>query len=167
MIVSNKTQEAVLQLIAKCFEENRWADRAVSVLGVQFACNQTAQLLHHQIAHLYPAISDTLGEKCLERYNIPIVYGATPEGAENYNSVKEIIDGFRDRAIDFQSMLIAASKIAFGQDDIHVFVDIGDVLEDFNKIVEQLILLSDKIAYYGSDTMGFDHDITSFWILGE
>ena len=167
MIVSIKTQEAVMALIAKCFEENRWADRAVSVLGVKFACNQSSKLLHQYVAHLYPDISDQLGEKCLERYNISVVYGETPKGAEEYNNVSAIINGFRDRAIDFQSMLIAASKIAFAQDDIHVFSDIIDILKDFNKVVEQLILLSDKIGFYGSDAMSFDHDITDFWILGE
>lgn len=167
MIVSERTQEAILELIAKCFEENRWADRAVSVLGVQFACNQTANLLHHHIAHLYPAISDQIGEKCLERYNIPIIYGATPKGDENYSSVREIIDNFKDRAIDFQSMLIMASQIAFTQNDIHIFVDINEILKDFNNIVEQLILLSDKIVNYGNNIMAFDHDITDFWILGE
>ena len=167
MVISDKTKEAIYQLVAQCFEENRWADRAVSVLGVEFACVQASKLLHYHVAHLYPAISDTLGEKCLERYNISVEYGATPEGKDNYSSVKEIIDGFRDRAIYFQSMLIAASKIAFDQSDINIFVDIGHVLEDFNEIVEQLILLSDKISFYGNDITGFDHDIPDFWILGE
>lgn len=167
MIVSEQTQKAVTELISQCFKENRWADRAVSVLGVNFACNKTSELLHHHVAHLYPAISDNLGHQCLERYNISVVYGATPEGAENYSSVKEIIDGFKDKAIDFQSMLIAASKIAFSQNDIHVFVNIGNILKDFNIVVEQLILLSDKINMYGNDIMAFDHDIDGFWILGE
>lgn len=68
--------------------------------------------------------------------------------------------------IDFQSALMGVCRIAQDNGDLHVYVDMLDVLEDFNKIVEQAILLSDKIAIYG-DKPSFDRHITSFWILGK
>ena len=84
MIVTQKTQDAVEQLIGQAFFMNRKIDRMVSVLGVKFAYNNTANLIHLNIAHYFPILADILGEKCLERYNIPVYYPATPDGKEDY-----------------------------------------------------------------------------------
>lgn len=167
MIVSESTQKALTEIIGQCFRENRYIDRLVSVLGVKFAYNNTADLIHHGIAHYFPALADQIGEKCLERYNIPIYYEATPSGGQDYSSVNEIIKDLEERMIDFQSALIGVCRIAQDNGDIHVYVDMLDVLEDFNEIVEQAILLSDKIdAYNGS--MSYDAHIGQhFWILGK
>lgn len=58
MNVSENTINILYQLIEQCFVENRVLDRAVSVLGVEFAMNNTASLVHQHMAHLYPMISD-------------------------------------------------------------------------------------------------------------
>ena len=167
MIVSESTQKALTEIIGQCFRENRYIDRLVSVLGVKFAYNNTADLIHHGIAHYFPILADQIGEKCLERYNIPIYYEATPSGGQDYSSVNEIIKDLEERMIDFQSALMGVCRIAQDNGDIHVYADMLDVLEDFNEIVEQAILLSDKIdAYNGS--MSYDAHIGQhFWILGK
>ena len=166
MLVTQNTINAVTELIGECFKMNRHLDRLVSVLGTKFAYNQTADLVHHGIAHYYPALSDLIGEKCLERYNIPVYYAATPEGGQDYSSVIEIIKDLEKVNIEFQSMMMGCAKIAFDNNDIHVYADLLDLLEDVNKIVEQVVLLSDKIDIYG-DSPAYDHDIPDFWILGE
>lgn len=167
MIVSEATQKALIEIIGQCFRENRYLDRLVSVLGVKFAYNNTADLIHHHIAHYFPTLSDQIGEKCLERYNIPVYYEATPSGGQDYSSVNEIIKDLEERMINFQISLMGVCKIAQDNNDIHVYVDMLDMLEDFNEIVEQAILLSDKIdAYNGS--ISFDAHIGEhFWILGK
>ena len=164
MIVSKPTQDALMELIKQCFVENRKFDRMVSVLGVKFACNHSADLIHHGIAHYYPALSDSIGELCLERYNIPVVYGETPSGAEDFGSVKEIIFSMRDRSIEFQTMFMGACRIALNNNDFHVYTDLSDLLADYNRIVDQTILLADKIEAYPS-AMSFDHDVKTFWKL--
>ena len=166
MLVTQNTINAVTELIGECFKMNRHLDRLVSVLGTKFAYNQTANLVHHGIAHYYPALSDKIGELTLERYNIPVYYAATPEGGQNYSSVIEIIKDLEKVNIDFQAMMMGCAKIAFDNNDIHVYADLLDLLEDVNKIVEQVVLLSDKIDIYG-DSPAYDHDIPDFWILGE
>ena len=166
MIVTQNTVNAVYELIGQCFFNNRIIDRMVSILNTKFAYNQTANLVHHGIAHYYPALSDLIGEKCLERYNIPVYYAATPEGGQDYSSVIEIIKDLEKVNIEFQSMMMGCAKIAFDNNDIHVYADLLDLLEDVNKVVEQVILLSDKIDIYGDDP-AYDHDIPDFWILGE
>lgn len=167
MIVSEATQKALTEIIGQCFRENRYLDRLVSVLGVKFAYNNTADLIHHAIAHYFPALSDQIGEKCLERYNIPVYYEATPSGGQDYSSVNEIIKDLEERMIDFQSALMGVCRIAQDNGDIHVYVDMLDMLEDFNEIVEQAILLSDKIDVYGTNPSFDQHIRTGFWLLNQ
>ena len=62
-------------------------------------------------------------------------------------------------------MMMGCAKIAFDNNDIHVYADLLDLLEDVNKIVEQVILLSDKIDVYG-DNPNFDAHVKDFWVLG-
>ena len=166
MLVTQNTINAVTELIGECFKMNRHLDRLVSVLGVKFAYNQTAELVHRGIAHYYPALSDKIGELALERYNIPVYYAATPDGGQDYSSVTEIIKDLEKVNINFQAMMMGCAKIAFDNNDIHVYADLLDLLKDVNKIVEQVVLLSDKIDIYG-DSPAYDHDIPDFWILGE
>lgn len=166
MIVTQATIDAVTELIGDCFKMNRHLDRLVSVLGVEFAYNNTASLVHQGIAHYYPMLADSLGEKCLERYNIPVYYAATPEGGQDYTSVTEIIKDLEKVNIEFQTKMMGCCKVAFENNDIHVYAELLDLLEDVNKIVEQVILLSDKIDVY-KDNVAYDNHVTGFWILGE
>lgn len=167
MIISNETQEALMELIKQCFIENRKFDRMVSVLGVEFACNNAASYIHQGIAHYFPQLSDKIGELCLERYNISVVYGDTPRGDERFSSVTEIIKAMENRIIAFQAMFMGVCKIALDNDDINVYSDLLPLLSNYNEIVEQSILLSDKLGYYSENNiMLFDSDIEHFWILG-
>ena len=53
MIVSEATQKALTEIIGQCFRENRYLDRLVSVLGVKFAYNNTADLIHQFFDYYY------------------------------------------------------------------------------------------------------------------
>jgi hypothetical protein len=165
MNVQDKTVESIYELIKQLFLENRIFDRLVSVLGVDFACSNSASKIHEKISHYFPLLSDKIGEKCLERYNISIQYGSTPEAKKDYISVEEIIQIMEDEVVTTQNMYMGAMKVAFENNDLQVYSDLSDLLVDYNKIVEQVILLNDKIKAYGSNVMGFDHDIDTFWIL--
>lgn len=168
MNVSQETINILYELIKQCFEENRWFDRVVSVIGVKFAMNNTSKLIHKNIAHLFPQISDQIGEKCLERYNIDVKYGSTKEGTQDYNSPKEIIQEVENHCIDFQNMLIGAVTKAQENGDLQIYVDLLDILKDFNSVVEQVILLNDKVVLYEEDFANYDaHIEDKFWILGE
>ena len=166
MNVSKNTIDACYQLIGQCFANNRKLDRLVSIMGVEFAMNQTAGLLHSHIAHLFPVISDMIGEKCLEAYNIPVEYTSTPDGKENYSSVAEMIDVVMEMTIDFQNMLGGAMIIAQENQDMQVYVELSEILREFNPVVEQAILLKDKVSLYGDALYSFDaHIAEKFWIL--
>ena len=165
MNINQMTIDALYEVVAECFRMNRFLDRLVSVLGVNFACNNTASKLHHSVAHFFPAFSDKIGESCLERYNITVEYGATPDGKQNYSSVQEMIQLVEDKTVEFQNMLIGAMKIAFQNDDLQVYSELVELMREYSPIVEQAILLNDKIGFYGDDTMLFDSDVDKFWVL--
>lgn len=166
LLVSENTQKVLTELVGLCFAENRYTDRLVSILGTKFAFNNTAGLIHQHIAHMYPALADQIGEKTLERYNIPVFYPSTPSGGQDYSSVTEIIKDLEERTIDFQIALMGACKTAQDNGDIHVYVDLLDMLEDFNEVVGQTILLSDKIDAYKGDIAFDSHVKEHFWLLG-
>ena len=62
-------------------------------------------------------------------------------------------------------MMIGCCKIAFDNNDIHVYAELLDLLEDVNKIVEQVILLKDKIDIYKDNPAYDSHIKEHFWIL--
>ena len=166
MNVSQETIKAIYEIVSQSFFINRKLDRIVSVLGVKFALNSTANKLHLGVSHLVPIISDQVGERCLERYNIMVEYGETPSGKENFNSAMEIFQIVEDMIVYYQNMFIGAMKTAFENNDIHVFSDLGTILQEVNKIVEQVILLNDKAKSYGEDRLILmDADVDKFWIL--
>lgn len=164
MLVSKQTQDAITHLIGECFRMNRHLDRLVSVLGVEFCYTNTANLIHHGMAHYYPTLSDEIGELCLERYNIPVYYEATPAGGQTYSNVIEIIKDVEKHTISFQEMLMGVCQVAFENKDIAIYADLLPLLKSVNKIVDQAILLSDKIDIYG-ENVDYDIHIYRWWML--
>lgn len=167
MNVSRPTIDAIFLLVKQCFIENRMFDRYVTCLNADFAMNNTSKLCHLGISHMFPLLADKIGET-IEKYNISIEYGDTPEAKDTYDSPKTILNEMSTKIIDFQNMLIKAIKIAEDNNDLQVYVELLDILEDYNKVVEQGILLKDKCELYNGNYASFDAHIREhFWILGE
>lgn len=167
MNINQRTIDALYELVNQCFQMNRFCDSLVSVLGVKFAMNQTADKIHKNgICHYFPSLSDSIGDACLERYNIIVKYGATKEELSDYDSVMEMIEKLEERLIEFQNMYMGTMKISFENNDLHIYSELSNFIEELNKIVGQSILLKDKIGYYGEDRiMDFDNNIDKFWNL--
>lgn len=167
MLVREDTISILYKLIEECFKKNRALDRLVSVLGVKFAMNNTAKLCHEHISHMFPQLSDKIGELCLERYNVTVEYGSTPSAKEDYNTPNEIIYKIKSEVLEFHEMLMGAVKITFENSDIQVFSDLSELLREYNFVVEQVILLEDKVELYNGNFASYDAHIGShFWILG-
>lgn len=168
MNVTKATIQAIQQLVDESFIMTAKIDRMQSVLGVDLAYNNTADLIHHGMAHKYSGyFGDELAEKCLERYNINVEYGDIPRERKSYSTVEEVLVELQDIVIDYQNKLNMGYKIACDNMDIHVGADLMDLIEDHNDYVGQAILLVDKIRIYG-DNPSFDSHIKEhFWILGD
>lgn len=166
MLVSENTIKSLYELIKECFKYNRRLDRNVSLLNTRFAMNNTSKLCHTDIAHMFPLLADKIGELCLERYNIDVEYGETPEAKFEHSSAEDVIKMINDDIIDFQNMFIGCAMVAFKNQDIQVYSDLLELLKEYNKIVEQTILLVDKLELYKDNMSSYDAHIKShFWIL--
>lgn len=166
--VSPATIQAMFDIITECYKMNRYLDRFVSVLNVKFACNESSDLIHHGISHWYPIFADKLGERCLERYNISVEYGATPAATQDWESVTDMMNELEDKVGDFSNMLDKVQLIGEENEDTKVADDLMILVTYHSYIVEQTILLNDKIRLYTEANLAsFDaHIRTHFWILG-
>ena len=101
MLISQETSEALDILVGKMFDLNRSFDRAVSWMQNVFSMPQASDIVHHNLAHLFPLLADSLTE-IKDRYNIPSVYPETHKDDREYENLfvmfttllKECSDGY-------------------------------------------------------------------------
>lgn len=166
MNITDETKEAIQELISLSYVDNAKVDRMKSVLMADFAYNETAEIVHNYIAHYFSnTIGDLLSENCLERYNISVVFGNIPTMNKVYNSVSEVLKELLEIVIDYQNSLNYCIKVATDNYDYHIVSDLLEYSKDYNKIVDQCILLNDKIELYQNDPSFDAHIKESFFIL--
>lgn len=168
MNITAPTKLAVQELITQCYIDNARIDRMKSVLLADLSYNETADVVHKYIAHYFSnGIGDDLSEKCLERYNISVVFGGIPVMDKQYNTVEEVLNELLEIVIDFQNQLSMCIKIAMENMDKQIASDLLSFNVYYNNIVDQCILLVDKIKLY-KDNPSFDaHLKDHFFILGD
>lgn len=168
MNITASTKSAVQELITQCYIDNARIDRMKSVLLADLSYNETADVVHKYIAHYFSnGIGDDLSEKCLERYNISVVFGGIPVMDKQYNTVEEVLNELLEIVIDFQNQLSMCIKIAMENMDKQIASDLLSFNVYYNNIVDQCILLVDKIKLY-KDNPSFDaHLKDHFFILGD
>lgn len=162
--ITQGTIDAVQEMVKQSFICNAMLDRIKSVLGVDLAYNNTANKIHLGMAHVFPVqLGDGLGD-LLEGYNKSIVYGGIPTQDKTYSTAKEALEDLLEIVVDYQNKLNKCSMIAFENMDTHTFSGILKLIDGYSPIVEQCILLVDKIRLY-DENPSFDTDIETFWIL--
>lgn len=162
--ITQGTIDAVLEMVKQSFLCNAMIDRLKSNLGVDLAYNNTANKIHIGIAHAFPIqLGDALGD-LLEGYNQSVIYGDIPIQNKTYYTAEEALTDLLDIVIDYQNKLNKCAMIAFENMDIHTYSGLIEIINGYSKIVEQSILLVDKIKLYKLDP-SFDTDIETFWIL--
>lgn len=168
MNITAPTKSAVQELITQCYIDNARIDRMKSVLLADLSYNETADVVHKYIAHYFSnGIGDDLSEKCLERYNISVVFGGIPVMDKQYNTAEEVLNELLEIVIDFQNQLSMCIKIAMENMDKQIASDLLSFNVYYNNIVDQCILLVDKIKLY-KDNPSFDaHLKDHFFILGD
>lgn len=167
MNVSNATIKAIHELNGEMFAMNRFWDATVSILGVTYVCQTASKMMHEHIAHWYPAIADTLNERCLENFNIVAYYPATPAGDVSYANLQDMMEQMLDKTITFQNKVMATRKVAEENQDYSIVVELDRILLEVNAQVGQMLLVNDKAQQYGSDYTAFDKDFPTFFYLAD
>lgn len=163
--VTHETHLAVQELISLSYVTNARIDRMKSVLVADLSYNETSDIVHQFIAHYFSnGIGDALSEKCLERYNISVIFGDIPRMDKVYNSVEEVLVELLDITTYYQNALSGCIKIAVENDDRNISSDLINFMQDYNQIVDQCILMVDKIKLY-KDNPSFDAHIKDHFFL--
>lgn len=163
--VTHETHLAVQELISLAYVTNAQIDRMKSVLVADLAYNETSDVVHEFIAHYFSnGIGDALSDKCLERYNISVIFGGIPIMDKVYSNVTEVIEELQDVCIDFQNAMSKCIEIAVKNGDRNISSDIIDFMVDYNQIVDQVILMNDKIHLY-KDNPTYDAHIKNHFFL--
>lgn len=164
--VTHETHLAVQELTSLAYVTNAKIDRMKSVLVADLAYNETSEVVHEFIAHYFSnGIGDALSEKCLERYNISVVFGNIPKMDKNYGSVAEVLEELQDICIDFQNAMSECIHIAVSNNDRHISSDLFEFMRDYNQIVDQVILFVDKIHLYKTEPSFDAHLKDHFFLL--
>ena len=162
--ITQQTIDAIQEMVRQSFLCNAQIDRIKSVIGVNLAYNNTANKIHIGIAHAFPVqLGDSLGD-LIEGYNESVLYGDIPKQDKIYTNVKDALYDLLDIVLDYQNKLNKCAMIAFENMDIHTYSGLLNIVNGYSPIVEQCILLVDKINLYG-DSPNFDSDIDNFWNL--
>ncbi|MEG0899398.1 MAG: hypothetical protein RSD67_02445 [Oscillospiraceae bacterium] len=165
--ITYETQVAVQEMVRESFIANSKVDRMKSVLGTTLAYNKTSDLIHLGIAHAFSVhFGDGLGD-LLEHYNISIIYGDIPLADKTYATVKDVIFDLFEVCTEYQNKLNMCAKVANDNMDTHIYIGLLDLIDDFDEIMTQVILLKDKIEIYNENVAYDAHISENFWLLGE
>ena len=151
------------QILTKCFEGNRIADRGMSVLGVKFAMNKTENVLHAKLAHLYPSLADKISSYQGFRNNLTF-YGVTPADNSDYTSPLDFFDIMFQYMIDLENLVAETAVLAQDEDDFTTYSFLQEFSRNLIPVTAQCLLLLDKAENY-KDWMQFDRDVENFIIL--
>lgn len=163
--ITDKTKDAIQELISLSYINNARVDRMKSALTADLTYNETADIVHTFIAHYFSnGIGDALSEQCLERYNISVNFGGIPVMDKKYESVDEVISELLDLVIDYQNQLSKCIEIAETNMDRQIVATLYSFNVDYNKIVDQCIILKDKLGLYKDNPL-FDVYIKEHFFL--
>jgi ferritin len=152
------------EIVTKCFEGNRIADRGMSVLAVKFAMHTTEEILHDKLAHLFPMLADQVSSYQSSRNNLTI-YGVTPEDSFDYSSPVQFFIRMVGYMMELESLIGEAIEIAQDDNDHATFAFLMSFLNDVVKVTNQCLLLKDKAELIGDNLILFDTTIKSIVIL--
>ena len=151
------------EIVTKCFEGNRIADRGMSVLTVKFAMHDTEKILHDKLAHLFPMLADQVSSYQASRNNLTL-YGITPEDNTDYNSPLEFFIRMVDYIMELESLVGESIDVAQDDNDYATFSFLISFLNNVVKVTNQCLLLKDKAELIGDNLILFDMIIQSIVI---
>lgn len=162
-LIPDQINSKLDEIVTKCFEGNRIADRGMSVLAVNFALNKTESLLHKKLAHLFPQLADVVSSFQGSRNNLTF-YGLTPPDNSNYNTPLEFFEKMLDYTLELEA-LISETALYSRDEDIPAYSFLLGFVKQINPVVNQCLLLVDKAEQFGDRYCLFDASVEDFIIL--
>lgn len=168
-LLTAEIKQSLEKIITHCFYSNRILDRMCSILSVTFVMPNTANTIHHKLAHLYPLLADEISNY-MDSRNCTTIYGETIKGDQTYDSYVECFREMLEIQLDLESLTKDSILLAQSSNDYTTKVYLEKFLLELISITQSIMTLVDKSEMYGDsrdDSMRFDHDLSSFGVFGE
>ncbi len=165
MGISLKTSESLDLLVGKAFDLNRSFDRAVSIMQNKWCMPNAANIIHHNLAHLFPLLADVIsGFK--DNWNLTTVYPETHKDDRDYSNLLDMMTILRNEVLDFYEMIKMVYKIAEEENDFNTMAMLIDFMNKLTIVVSQMYTLKDKAEQMPTDWDTFDNHISQWGING-
>lgn len=165
MLLSNQTSEALDIIVGQFFNLNRSFDRAVSVMQNKWTMPNASEIVHHNLAHVFPLMADIIsGFK--DQYNILTFYPETHADNRDYDNLYEMWNTMLGEVIDCYKMIQMGYKIANDNQDLNAMTMLYHVVDYMNVLISQVITLKDKAEAAPEDYNVFDYYISGWGIDG-
>lgn len=165
MNISFKTSEALDLLVGKSFDLNRTFDRAVSIMQNKWCMPHAADIIHHNLAHLFPLLADVIsGFK--DNWNVTTVYPETHKDDRDYDNLLSMMTILKNEILDFYEMIKMTYKLAEEENDFNAMAMLMDLMNKLTIVVAQVFTLYDKAEQMPTDFDVFDNHISQWGIKG-
>ena len=129
----------------------------------------TADAIHHKLAHLYPLLADKISDY-MDSRNCTTIYGETVKGDQTYDDYVECFRKMLEIHLELESLTRESIVLAQSSNDYATKVYLEKFLLDLIPITQSIMTLVDKSEMYEEGRIGsmrFDHDFSSFNVFGE
>lgn len=164
-LITLKVKQGLEEIISKCFHANRILDRISSVLSVTFVMPNTSNIVHHNLAHLYPLLADDVSNYMDDR-DCTTIYGETVKGDQEYDNYVECFKTMLEINLELESLIKDAIIVSQDEFDYTTKVFLESFLLKIIPVTQKILLLTDKAEMYGeskNDSMKFDYDIQNWF----
>ena len=163
-LINDNVNNGLNNIVKMLFDGNRICDRAMSILSVKFAMNNTVKIIHPRLAHLYPLLADVVSDYQGDR-NCLTVYGETPLDQTDYASPTDFFERILDYMTDLESLCYDVLNSAKEDSDMTTVVFLQSFIEILIPVTSQCLLFVDKCEAYNGQWMLFDHQVEDFVTL--
>lgn len=165
MLLSEKTSQALDELVGACFDMNRTMDRMCSVMQNVFAMPQATEIIHHKLAHLWPLLADEIsGFK--DQYNVLTFYPETHGDNRIYTNMLDLTETMLKETTDIYQMIKMTYNIAKEEGDLNTCAMLMRFTRLISIVISQVITLRDKAKEMPTAYDSYDRHITSWGING-
>ena len=165
MFLSERTSRALDILVGGFFNLNRTTDRMVSVMQNKWSMPVAADIVHHNLAHIWPLMADIVsGFK--DEYNLTTVYPETHKDDRGYDNLYDMMDVMLREVGSMYDMIKQAYDIAVEEHDFNAMVMLQGLMEKMTKLIGQVITLRDKAEQMPEGYDTYDFHIKDWGIVG-
>lgn len=165
MYLSNKTSEALDEIVGGFFSLNRSFDRAVSVMQNKWAMPQAADIVHNNLAHLFPLLGDVVSS-FKDNWNVDTIYPETHRDARDYKDLSDMMSTLERECGEVYQMIKLTYQVAKDEGDINACAMLFGLVEKMTKVMGQVLTLKDKAEQMPIEYDKYDAHIDDWGIVG-